>query len=49
MEFLWKEKNPKIKNSTFCNDYENDGLKHVIFHGGREVLLRFQNEARIYN
>ena len=29
MEFIWKRKNPKIKNSTLCNDYEYDGLKNV--------------------
>ena len=29
MEFIWKGKNPKIKNSTICNDYEYGGLKNV--------------------
>ena len=29
VEFTWKEKNPKIKNSTLCNDYENGRLKSV--------------------
>ena len=29
MEFIWKGKNSKIKNSTLCNDYENGGLKNV--------------------
>ena len=29
MEFIWKGKNPKIKNSTLCNDYEYGGLKNV--------------------
>ena len=29
MEFIWKRKNPKIKNSTLYNDYENGGLKNV--------------------
>ena len=29
MEFIWKGKNPKIKNSTLCNDYESGGLKNV--------------------
>ena len=28
-EFIWKRKNPKIKNSTLCNDYEYVGLKNV--------------------
>ena len=28
MEFTWKRKNLKIKNSTLCNDYEN-GLENV--------------------
>ena len=29
MAFIWKGKNPKIKNSTLCNGYEYDGLKNV--------------------
>ena len=29
MEFIWKGKNPKIKHSTLCNDYEYGGLKNV--------------------
>ena len=29
MEFIWKRKNPKIKNSTLYNNYENGGLKNV--------------------
>ena len=29
MEFIWKGKNPKIKNSTLCNDYEYGGLINV--------------------
>ena len=29
MEFIWKGENPKIKNSTLCNDYEYGGLKNV--------------------
>ena len=28
-EFLWNKKNPKIKHSTLCSDYENGGLKSV--------------------
>ena len=28
VEFIWKGKNPKIKNSL-CNDYENGKLKNV--------------------
>ena len=28
MEFIWKGKNQKIKNSTLCNDYEYGGLKN---------------------
>ena len=31
MEFIWKGKNPNIKNSTLCNDYDNGGLKNVVF------------------
>ena len=29
MEFIWKGKNPKIKNSTLCNDYQYGGLRNV--------------------
>ena len=29
MEFIWKGKNPKIKNIPLCNDYEYGGLKNV--------------------
>ena len=29
MEFIWKAKNPKIKNRTLCNDYEYGGPKNV--------------------
>ena len=29
MEFIWKEKNLKVENSTLCNDYEYGGLKMV--------------------
>ena len=29
MGFIWTGKNPKIKNSTLCNDYENGGLENV--------------------
>ena len=29
MEFIWKGKNPKIKNRTSCNGYEYGGLKNV--------------------
>ena len=27
--FLWNNSNPKIKNKTFCKEYENRGLKVV--------------------
>ena len=29
MEFIWKGKILKLRNSTLCNDYENGGLKNV--------------------
>ena len=29
VEFIWKEKNPKIKYITLCNKYENGGIKYV--------------------
>ena len=30
MEFIWKKKKWKIKNSTLCNGYEYGGLKVLI-------------------
>ena len=32
--FLWKSKYPKIKHETFCESYEQDGLKsvNIFFH-----------------
>ena len=30
MEFVWKDKNPKIKHSTLCNEYENGRLKVLM-------------------
>ena len=29
MEFIWKGKNLKIKNSTLCNDYEYGRLRNI--------------------
>ena len=29
MDFIWKRKNPKIKNSSLCNEFKNGGLKNV--------------------
>ena len=31
-EFIWKNKSPKLKHTTLCNIYDNDGLKISIFH-----------------
>ena len=31
-EFIWNGKNPKIKHSTLCKKYENNGLKMWIFY-----------------
>ena len=28
-EFIWKNKNPKIKHTTLCNNYDNVGLKNI--------------------
>ena len=28
-EFIWKNKNPKIKHTTLCNNYDNGSLKNV--------------------
>ena len=28
-EFIWKNKNPKIKHTTLCNNYNNGGLKNI--------------------
>ena len=29
MEFIWKGKNPKINNSSLCNDYQYGELKNA--------------------
>ena len=29
-EFIWKNKNPKIKHTTICNNYDKSGLKNVV-------------------
>ena len=48
MEFIWKGKNPKIKNSTLCNDYEYGGLKNVdIF--SKVVSLQCSRLKRLFN
>ena len=39
MEFIWKGKNPKIKNSTLFNDYENGGLKNIDIFSKVTMLL----------
>ena len=28
-EFIWKNKNPKMKYTTLCNNYDNGGLKNI--------------------
>ena len=48
MEFIWKGKNSKIKNSTLCNDYEYGGLKNVdIF--SKVVSLQCSWIKRLFN
>ena len=39
MEFIWKGKNLKIKNSTLCNDYEYGGQKNVDIFSKVVMLL----------
>ena len=29
MEFIWKGKNPEIKHSALCNEYQNGGHNNV--------------------
>ena len=31
-EFIWKNKNPKIKHTTLCKNYDNGGLKISALH-----------------
>ena len=48
MEFIWKGKNSKIKNSALCNDYENGGLKNVdIF--SKVVSLQCSGIKRLFD
>ena len=28
-QFIWKNRNPKLKHTTLCNEYEQGGLKNV--------------------
>ena len=48
MEFIWKGKNPKIKNSTLYNDCEYGGLKNVdIF--SKVVSLQYSWTKRLFD
>ena len=48
MEFIWKWKNPKIKNSTLSNPYEYGGLKNVdIF--SKVISLQCSWIKRLFN
>ena len=38
-EFIWKNKNPKIKHTTLCNNYDNGGLKISIFHQNNQFAM----------
>ena len=48
MEFMWKEKSPKIKNSTLWNDYENGGLK-IVDTFSKVVSLQFSLIKRLFD
>ena len=48
MEFMWKEKSPEIKNSTFWNDYENGGLK-IVDTFLKVVSLKFFLIKRLFD
>ena len=39
--FIWKRLNPKIKNSTINNNYENGGLNNVNI-AAKLILLAFK-------
>ena len=45
IEFIWKGKNPKTKNNTLCNDYENGGLKNVDFLYNCKLTLLLDKKA----
>ena len=38
-QFIWKNRDPKLKHTTFCNKYEQGGL---MLGCGRVILLCFQ-------
>ena len=48
MEFILKGKNPKIKNSTLCNDYKYGALKMLIFFS-KVVSLQCSWIKRVFN
>ena len=29
MQYIWKNRNPKLKHTTLCNEYEQGGLKNL--------------------
>ena len=48
MEFIWKGKNPKIKNTALCNDYEYGGLNNAdIF--SKVVSLQCSGIKRLFD
>ena len=53
--FIWKKGNPKLKHTTLCNEYEQEGLKNVdIFSkiSGLQcswVKMLYDNSFHIWN
>ena len=47
-EFIWKNKNPKIKHTTLCNNYDNGGLKNIDI-SSRIISLQCSWINKLYN
>ena len=47
-KFLWSNNKSKIKHSTLCNDYKNEGLKNVDIEL-KITTLKFSWVRRLYN
>ena len=47
-EFIWKNKNPKIKHTALCNNYDNGSLKNIDI-SSKIISLRCSQIKKLYN